>query len=99
MLIGVPLETAAGEKRVATVPGWSKLIKARLLGRRAKQRRRRGQFRRRGLPGRRCRGRGDAAELWGDIVFKVRAPSAEEVGLMRQGGMLIGFVWPAQNPS
>ena len=40
------------------------------------------------------------AELWAgsDIVFKVRPPSAEEVALMREGGMLIGFVWPAQNP-
>ena len=40
------------------------------------------------------------AELWAqsDIVFKVRAPSAEEVGLLREGGTLIGFIWPAQNP-
>jgi NAD(P) transhydrogenase subunit alpha len=30
-------------------------------------------------------------------VFKVRPPSADEVALMREGGMLIGF-WPAQNP-
>ena len=29
-----------------------------------------------------------AAELWAsaDIVFKVRAPSSEEVGLLREGG-------------
>ena len=42
----------------------------------------------------------DAATLWAraDIVFKVRAPSADEVALLRSGGMLIGFVWPAQNP-
>ena len=33
-----------------------------------------------------------------DIVFKVRAPSPEEVGLMREGATLIGFIWPAQNP-
>ena len=33
-----------------------------------------------------------------DIVFKVRAPSADEVALMREGGTLIGFIWPAQNP-
>ena len=41
-----------------------------------------------------------AAEIWSrsDIVFKVRAPSPEEVALMREGGMLVGFVWPAQNP-
>jgi NAD(P) transhydrogenase subunit alpha len=42
----------------------------------------------------------DAAALWSsvDIVFKVRAPSPDEVALMREGGMLIGFLWPAQNP-
>jgi NAD(P) transhydrogenase subunit alpha len=41
-----------------------------------------------------------AAELWAgsDIVFKVRPPGVEEVGLMKPGGVLIGFVWPAQNP-
>jgi NAD(P) transhydrogenase subunit alpha len=41
-----------------------------------------------------------AAALWSgsDIVFKVRAPTAEEVALMREGQTLIGFLWPAQNP-
>ncbi|MFP3607326.1 NAD(P)(+) transhydrogenase (Re/Si-specific) subunit alpha, partial [Paraburkholderia sp. SIMBA_053] len=41
-----------------------------------------------------------ASELWAcsDIVLKVRAPSSDEVASMREGGMLIGFVWPAQNP-
>ena len=41
-----------------------------------------------------------AAALWAasDIVFKVRGPSAEEVGLLREGGTLISFIWPAQNP-
>jgi NAD/NADP transhydrogenase alpha subunit len=41
-----------------------------------------------------------ASELWAssDIVFKVRGPTSEEVGLMREGGTLIGFIWPAQNP-
>jgi NAD(P) transhydrogenase subunit alpha len=42
----------------------------------------------------------DAAMLWArsDIVFKVRAPSIEEVGLMHEGQTLISFIWPAQNP-
>jgi NAD(P) transhydrogenase subunit alpha len=41
-----------------------------------------------------------AAALWAtsDIVFKVRGPSREEVGLLREGGTLVSFVWPAQNP-
>jgi len=43
---------------------------------------------------------GTAAGLWAasDIVFKVRGPGAEEVGLMRAGGTLVSFIWPAQNP-
>jgi NAD(P) transhydrogenase subunit alpha len=41
----------------------------------------------------------DAVALWqaSDIVLKVRPPGIDEVGLMRQGQTLIGFVWPAQN--
>jgi len=33
-----------------------------------------------------------------DIVFKVRPPTLDEVASMREGGTLVGFVWPAQNP-
>ncbi len=101
MLIGVPLETAAGEKRVATVPEVvEKLIK---LGFSVAVQSGAGAAANFGDEAYRAAGAevvAGAAELWAksDIVFKVRAPSAEEVGLLRQGGMLIGFVWPAQNP-
>jgi len=39
-------------------------------------------------------------QLWAasDIVFKVRAPTSDEVALMREGSTLISFIWPAQNP-
>ena len=42
----------------------------------------------------------DTAGLWAgsDIVFKVRGPSADEVKLLREGGTLVSFIWPAQNP-
>ena len=41
----------------------------------------------------------DAASLWAhaDIVLKVRAPSTAEVELLKEGGALLGFVWPGQN--
>jgi NAD(P) transhydrogenase subunit alpha len=41
-----------------------------------------------------------AAALWAtsDIVFKVCVPTAAEVDMMREGGILIGFIWPGQNP-
>jgi NAD(P) transhydrogenase subunit alpha len=41
-----------------------------------------------------------AAQLWAssDLVFKVRAPTPEEVAAMHEGQALISFIWPAQNP-
>lgn len=46
----------------------------------------------------------DAASLWAqaEVVLKVRAPtqlddSRHEVELLREGAMLISFIWPAQN--
>jgi len=33
-----------------------------------------------------------------DLLFKVRPPAIEEVGQMREGGTLLSFLYPAQNP-
>ena len=99
--IGVPRETFPGEKRVATVPEVvEKLVK---LGFRVAVEAGAGEGANVGDDAYRAAGAeviSGAAALWAasDIVFKVRPPSAEEVGLMREGGALIGFVWPAQNP-
>jgi NAD(P) transhydrogenase subunit alpha len=100
-LIGVPRETAAGEKRVATAPEVvEKLIK---LGFRVAVQTGAGDAASFADDAYRAAGAeivADAAQLWAsaDIIFKVRAPSMAEVGLMREGGTLIGFIWPAQNP-
>ncbi|MCJ7451073.1 MAG: NAD(P)(+) transhydrogenase (Re/Si-specific) subunit alpha, partial [Steroidobacteraceae bacterium] len=101
LTIGVPRETFAGEKRVATVPEVvEKLIK---LGFAVKVETGAGaaancdddtyQAAGAGIAG-------SAAELLGnsDIIFKVRPPTPEEIALMRPGSTLIGFIWPAQNP-
>jgi NAD(P) transhydrogenase subunit alpha len=42
----------------------------------------------------------DAASVWSkaDIIFKVRAPATDEVPLLREGQILVSFIWPAQNP-
>jgi NAD(P) transhydrogenase subunit alpha len=102
LLIGVPRETAAGEKRVATVPEVvEKLVK---LGFSVAVESGAGDAANFADDTYRAAGatvKGTAAEIWGssDIVFKVRPPTPEEVGLLRPGGMLIGFVWPAQNPA
>src|SRR6476661_6583669 len=101
LTIGVPREVFPEEKRVATVPDVvEKLIK---LGFSVAVESGAGDaanfsddtYRAAGaqvVPG--------AAQLWAgsDIVFKVRPPSIEEVGLMREGSTLLGFIWPAQNP-
>jgi NAD(P) transhydrogenase subunit alpha len=101
MRIGVPKETAEGEKRVATVPDVvEKLIK---LGFTVAVESGAGDAANFADDSYRAAGAevvGTAAEIWAtsDIVFKVRAPSPQEVGLLREGATLIGFIWPAQNP-
>src|SRR3982751_4998453 len=41
----------------------------------------------------------EAAELWAssDVVMKVRPPEHDEADLFREGGWLVGFIWPGQN--
>src|ERR1035437_2163814 len=100
-VIGVPKETAAGEKRVATVPEVvEKLIK---LGFSVKAESGAGDAANCSDESYRAAGAqivDSAAKLWAesDIVFKVCVPTAEEVGLMHEGQTLITFIWPAQNP-
>ena len=101
LTIGVPRETFAGEKRVATVPEVvEKLLKlgfavavesgagaAANFGDDAYQ-----------AAGARIVGSADELCAVSDIIFKVRPPSADEAGRLRPGSTLIGFIWPAQNP-
>ncbi|MDR3221095.1 MAG: Re/Si-specific NAD(P)(+) transhydrogenase subunit alpha, partial [Candidatus Accumulibacter sp.] len=99
--IGVPREVYPGEKRVATVPEVvEKLIK---LGFKVLIESGAGEYANFNDDAYRAAGAeilDGAAALWAssDIVLKVRGPNAEEVGLLREGGTLIGFIWPAQNP-
>ncbi len=99
--IGVPREVFAGEKRVATVPEVvEKLIK---LGFTVAVESGAGDAANFSDDTYRAAGAEiieGAANLWAasDIVFKVRGPNEEEVGLLREGGTLVSFIWPAQNP-
>ena len=99
--IGVPREVYPGEKRVATVPEVvEKLIK---LGFKVSIESGAGNLANFSDDAYRAVGAEiieTATALWAssDIVFKVRGPSNEEVGLLREGGTLISFIWPAQNP-
>ncbi|MBI1795887.1 MAG: Re/Si-specific NAD(P)(+) transhydrogenase subunit alpha [Candidatus Eisenbacteria bacterium] len=101
LVIGVPAESAAGEKRVATVPDVvGKLIQ---LGFSVAVQSGAGA-------GANCddeayRAAGaeivdGASALWAkaDVVLKVRPPTVDEIALMREGATLVAFIWPAQNP-
>ncbi|MGI2325684.1 MULTISPECIES: Re/Si-specific NAD(P)(+) transhydrogenase subunit alpha [unclassified Methylococcus] len=101
MRIGIPKEIFPGERRVATTPEVAEKIMK--LGFEVAVESGAGDaanfsddaFREAGVAVVE-----NAAELWAgsDIVLKVRAPSFAEIELMRQGGCLISFIWPAQNP-
>lgn len=99
--IGIPREIFPAEKRVATVPEVvEKLIK---LGFKVSVESGAGEQANFSDDAYRAVGAEvvqGAAALWAasDIVFKVRAPDPGEVALMRQGGILVSFIWPAQNP-
>lgn len=101
LTIGIPRETAAGEKRVATVPEVvEKLIK---LGFQVAVESGAGDaanFSDEAYAQAGARIVKETPPLWNssDIIFKVRGPNPEEIGLMREGGTLVSFIWPAQNP-
>ena len=101
LTIGVPRETFAGEKRVATVPDVvEKLVKLGFgvhveTGAGAAA-----NFDDASYEAAGARIAGGAAELYAgsDLIFKVRAPTPDEIALMKPGSTLVSFVWPAQNP-
>ena len=99
--IGVPREIFAGEKRVATVP--DVVVKLIKLGFAVSVESGAGDAANVSDDAYRAAGATiieGAAKLWAasDIIFKVRAPTVEEVGLLKDGGTLVSFIWPAQNP-
>ena len=101
LTIGVPRESFPGEKRVATVPEVvEKLIKLGFSVRVESGAGAAANFDDAAYVAAGANIAPDAADLHShaDIVFRVRPPTPAEVGLLREGATLIGFVWPAQNP-
>src|SRR5690349_19438214 len=99
MKIGVPKETAEGERRVALVPDVVKAMTAKELEAAV-------------WP---APGTGEGAshpdseyadagakvveDVWGaDVVLKVTAPGSDELGRLKQGQVLVGFLEPLTNP-
>jgi NAD(P) transhydrogenase subunit alpha len=101
LTIGVPRETFAGEKRVATVPEVvQKLVKLGFAVTVETGAGAGANFDDEAYRGAGATIAADATELAGasDIVFRVRAPTTAEIALMKPGTILVSFIWPAQNP-
>jgi len=103
MKIGVPKEIHAGEKRVATTPevighlkklGFEVLVEA---GAGAEAHFSDAAYSEAGATV-----VDNAKSVWkdSDIILKVRGPelNGEEINLLKEGQILISFLWPAQNP-
>ena len=93
--VGVPAETAAGEARVAATPDTVRKIVAQG----AQVRVQAGAGVQAWFDDAAYAAAGaqitDAAGAWGaDVVLKVRAPQAHEIGLLRPGALLIGLLEP-----
>src|SRR3989442_3078837 len=93
MRVGVPRETAEGERRVALVPEVvAKLVEA---GHEIVVERGAGSAASFEDPAYEEAGATLAESAWdADVVVKVQKPSAEEVGRLRNGAVLIGFLQP-----
>ena len=100
MKIGIPKEIHPGERRVAATPDTAKRLKSfgfdvvveSGAGAAA-------EFVNLAYTDVGCEIVPDARSLWAaaDVVLKVRPPTADEVLLLREGGTLISFIYPAQN--
>src|SRR6266511_3798843 len=96
MKIGVPKETAEGERRVALVPDVVKALTAKEIEVAVEP----GAGEGASHPDSEYSEAGAKLEgdVWGaDVVLKVNPPTAEEVDRLRQGQVLIGFLQPLTN--
>jgi NAD(P) transhydrogenase subunit alpha len=100
MRIGVPKETAAGERRVALVPEVVSRLKAKGLevvvqkGAGAEALLPDAAFSEAG-----ARISADPAEVWkSDVVLTIAPPTSEQIRLLAPGSILIGFLAPLTSP-
>lgn len=98
--IGIPKETHPGERRVAATP--QTILKLKKLGFNVAVESHAGhgincidsEYREAG-----AEVIDDTKDLWAasDVILKVRPPDPDEVELLKEGGWLVGFIWPGQN--
>jgi NAD(P) transhydrogenase subunit alpha len=101
MRIGVPGETYAGERRVATTPEVATLlIKMGFSVALEKNAGAAANYSDDAYVAAGCEILATRDELWSnaDIILKVRAPDASEIALLRPDQTLLSFVWAGQNP-
>jgi H+-translocating NAD(P) transhydrogenase subunit alpha len=100
MRLGVPKETAEGEQRVALVPEVVGKLKAKGVEVLVQRGAGAGAL----LPDDAYEQAGaeltdDIAQVWSsDVVVKIAAPNAEEVGMLGDSSILIGFLAPLTSP-
>jgi NAD(P) transhydrogenase subunit alpha len=100
MRIGVPKETAAGERRIALVPEVVSRLKAKGLEVVVQAGAGAGAL----LPDAAFTEAGarisvDPAEVWkSDVVLTIAPPASEEIRLLAPGSILIGFLAPLSSP-
>jgi H+-translocating NAD(P) transhydrogenase subunit alpha len=101
MRVGVPKETAAEEHRVALVPDVVRRLKARPVDVLVQAGAGEGAL----IPDAAFAEAGaevgaEAAEVWRcEVVLKVAPPSEEEVAMLGEGSLLIGFLAPLSSPA
>jgi NAD(P) transhydrogenase subunit alpha len=98
--VGVPSETAEGERRVALVPE----VVRKLTGRGLEVVVEAGAGVRAIIPDRLYEAAGatlaDAAAVWkADVVVKVAPPTEEEIARLGKGSLLVGFLAPLTSPA
>jgi NAD(P) transhydrogenase subunit alpha len=96
MQVGVPIESAGGERRVALVPEVVKRLGAKGVDVVVEAGAGEGAL----IPDALFTdGGASIGDPWGaDVVVKVAPPNAEEIGRLRRGGTLIGFLAPRTQP-
>ncbi|MFQ6370735.1 Re/Si-specific NAD(P)(+) transhydrogenase subunit alpha [Shewanella sp. YIC-542] len=97
MQIGIPREILPGETRVAATPATVEQLKK--LGFEVVVEAGAGMLSSFDDAAFEAAGAAVTAEVWqADFIFKVNAPTEEEIAKIKDGATLVSFIWPAQHP-